>query len=63
MDQITKGLYGNDPVCLSCTAAVGAIVYAIYGGLMYLFIGLLIGNLYQNYLIRRHNCMRNMMRC
>jgi Na+-translocating ferredoxin:NAD+ oxidoreductase RnfD subunit len=28
------------------TAVVGAVVYGLFGGLMYLFIGLLIGNLY-----------------
>ncbi|MGO4273620.1 RnfABCDGE type electron transport complex subunit D, partial [Paenibacillus sp. TAF58] len=28
------------------SAAVGAVIYGIFGGLMYLFIGLLIGNLY-----------------
>lgn len=28
------------------TALIGAVVYAIFGGLMYLFIGLLLGNVY-----------------
>jgi Na+-translocating ferredoxin:NAD+ oxidoreductase RnfD subunit len=28
------------------SAAVGAVIYGIFGGLMYLFIGLLVGNLY-----------------
>jgi Na+-translocating ferredoxin:NAD+ oxidoreductase RnfD subunit len=28
------------------TAAVGAVIYGYFGGLMYLFIGLLVGNLY-----------------
>jgi Na+-translocating ferredoxin:NAD+ oxidoreductase RnfD subunit len=28
------------------TAAVGSVVYGLFGGLMYFFIGLLVGNLY-----------------
>jgi Na+-translocating ferredoxin:NAD+ oxidoreductase RnfD subunit len=35
------------------SAVVGAVVYGLFGGLMYLFIGLLIGNLYHLLLKRR----------
>jgi Na+-translocating ferredoxin:NAD+ oxidoreductase RnfD subunit len=38
------------------TAAMGAVVYALYGGLMYLFIGLLIGNLY--HLLKKHSSIK-----
>jgi len=34
------------------SAVIGAVVYGIFGGLMYLFIGLLVGNLYQ-YVLKR----------
>jgi len=34
------------------SAVMGAVVYGIFGGLMYLFIGLLVGNLYQ-YMVKR----------
>ncbi|TDF94440.1 RnfABCDGE type electron transport complex subunit D [Paenibacillus piri] len=36
-DQVIFGVLG---------AAAGAVVYSLFGGLMYLFIGLLVGNLY-----------------
>jgi len=39
------------------TAIVGAMVYAFYGGLMYLFIGLLIGNLY--HLLKIRSALKN----
>jgi hypothetical protein len=35
---------------------VGAVVYGLFGGLMYLFIGLLIGNLY--HLLKRRPSLR-----
>jgi Na+-translocating ferredoxin:NAD+ oxidoreductase RnfD subunit len=34
------------------TAVVGAVVYGFFGGLMYLFIGLLLGNLYHLFKVR-----------
>ncbi|WP_193580926.1 RnfABCDGE type electron transport complex subunit D [Paenibacillus aceris] len=34
------------------SAVIGAVVYGIFGGLMYLFVGLLVGNLYQ-YTLKR----------
>ena len=38
----------KDQLIFGClTAVTGAVVYGLFGGLMYLYIGLLIGNLYQ----------------
>jgi hypothetical protein len=33
-------------IFVTLTAAVGALIYGYFGGLMYFFIGLLMGNLY-----------------
>jgi Na+-translocating ferredoxin:NAD+ oxidoreductase RnfD subunit len=38
------------------TAVVGSVVYGFFGGLMYLFIGLLVGNLYQ--LLRARSALK-----